>query len=211
MSSRLEDLVEKLEHALVGGGLNAPLKIDLGAGSLVCIDGTVVSRAEDAAAGTVLTASLDVFADICAGRTDPVQAYYEGRLRLRGSESLAMQLFLLLDAANEETGRISRFTRDDGIEGIAEALTAAGATIVEDCVPLALADKVAAELRPHFDRYGHEYFADFEGYKTLRLSEILARSRAAAELIGETFTLGHRRQGSPPALHQLPHRQLYGY
>ena len=93
MSSRLEDLVEKLEHALVGGGLNAPLKIDLGAGSLVCIDGTVVSRAEDAAAGTVLTASLDVFADICAGRTDPVQAYYEGRLRLRGSESLAMQLF----------------------------------------------------------------------------------------------------------------------
>ena len=190
MSSRLEDLVEKLEHALVGGGLNAPLKIDLGAGSLVCIDGTVVSRAEDAAAGTVLTASLDVFADICAGRTDPVQAYYEGRLRLRGSESLAMQLFLLLDAANEETGRISRFTRDDGIEGIAEALTAAGATIVEDCVPLALADKVAAELRPHFDRYGHEYFADFEGYKTLRLSEILARSRAAAELIGETFTLG---------------------
>ena len=189
MSNRLEDLVERLERSLVGGGLSAPLKIDLGSDGFVCIDGSAVSRG-DAAAGTVLTMCLDVFADICAGRTDPLQAYYQGHLRLEGSASLAMQLSVVLDSAGEETGRIARFTRDDDAEDVAEALTAAGAVIVEDCVCEALADQVAAQLRPHFDRYGHEYYADFEGYKTLRLSEILARSRASAELIGEPFTLG---------------------
>ena len=74
---------------------------------------------------------------------------------------------------------------------------------MEDCVPLALADKVAAELRPHFDRYGHEYFADFEGYKTLRLSEILARVAGCGGTHRRNVHPRHRRQGAPPALHQL--------
>ena len=188
MGNRVEDLIEILERSVAGEGLGAPLKFDLGPDGVVCIDGAVVSR-QDAAADTVLTTSLDVFSEICQGHTDPVQAYYRGRLALSGSAHHAMQLSLLIDAANGESRRIPRFTRNDDGRDIANALHKTGAAIVENCVCEALADKVAAELRPHFDRYGHEYYADFEGYKTLRLSEILARSRASADLIGEPFAL----------------------
>ena len=162
--------------------------MDLGADGVISIKGCEVSG-KDEPADTVLATSLDVFEDICAGRTDPVQAYYRGRLTLSGSERLAMQLSSLIDAANGETRRIARFTLASPIGDIVAALQQSGAAIVENCVPTALADRVACELRPHFDQYGHEYYADFEGYKTLRLSEILARSRASADLIGEPFTL----------------------
>jgi ectoine hydroxylase-related dioxygenase (phytanoyl-CoA dioxygenase family) len=43
---------------------------------------------------------------------------------------------------------------------------------------------VASELRPHFDRIGRNFESDFNGFSTLRLSEILLRSRSSAELIG---------------------------
>lgn len=189
MGNRVEDCIEILKRSVAGEGLGAPLRIDLGTDGVVWINGGEVSRA-DAPADTVLTTSPDVLAEICLGRTDPVQAYYGGRLALSGSERLAMQLTGLIDAAHAETQRIPRFTRDDPVADIAGGLNDAGAVIVDCCVREALADKVASELRPHFDRYGHEYYADFEGYRTLRLSEILARSRASADLVGETFTLG---------------------
>ena len=188
MGEVVEELIGIIERSVAGDGLGAPLKVDLGADGVVWINGSEVSR-NDAAADTILTTSLDVFADICRGRTDAVQAYYRGRLALAGSERLAMQLSRLIDSANGETRRIPRFTRDDRIEDIAAGLNETGAAIVENCVSVALADQVAAELRPHFDRYGHEYYADFEGYRTLRLSEILARSRASADLVGEPLTL----------------------
>ena len=188
LNDRIEDLIEILEQSVSGEGLGASLKFDLGGDGVVCIDGSVVSR-EDAPADTVLTTSLDVFSEICRGHTDAVQAYFRGRLALSGSERQAMRLSLLIDAANGESRRIPRFTREDEGRDIADALHRTGAAIVENCISDVLADKVAAELRPHFDRYGHEYYADFEGYKTLRLSEILARSRASADLIGEPFTL----------------------
>ena len=188
MGEVVEELIGIIERSVAGGGLSAPLKVDLGADGVLWINGSEVSR-NDAAADTILTTSLDVLADICRGRTDPVQAYYRGRLALAGSERLAMQLSRLIDSANGETRRIPRFTRDDRIEDIAAGLNETGAAIVENCVSVSLAEVVAAELRPHFDRYGHEYYADFEGYRTLRLSEILARSRASADLVGEPLTL----------------------
>ena len=190
MNARVDELVERLKQALAEEGLSAPLKFDLGPDGLVWINGSEVCRL-DRPADTVLTTTLEVFAAICAGRTDPVQAYYQGRLQLSGSQNHAMRLSLLLDAApSGGTRRIAHFSRDDDSRAIAEALNATGAAIVENCVSEALADRVAQELRPHFDAVGDAYYADFEGYRTLRLSEILARSRASAELIGESLTLG---------------------
>ncbi len=188
MGVHIEELVGIIEQSVAGGGLSAPLKVDLGNDGVVCINGSRVSR-EDAPADNVLTTSLDVFEDICRGRTDPVQAYYRGRLGLHGSQQVALQLSTLIEAFNGESRRVQRFTRNDPVAGIVAALNESGSAIVEKCVSEELADRVAAELRPHFDRFGHEYFADFEGYTTLRLSEILGRSRASADLIGEAFTL----------------------
>lgn len=64
-----------------------------------------------------------------------------------------------------------------------DALRRDGAVVLRELVSRELADAVSAELRPHFDREGTESQSDFNGYKTLRLSAILARSRRSAELI----------------------------
>jgi ectoine hydroxylase-related dioxygenase (phytanoyl-CoA dioxygenase family)/putative sterol carrier protein len=188
VASRIAAMVETLEKALEGSPLEASLKVDLGDEGVILIDKYVVSRG-DGNAETTLTTTGDVFAEICAGLTDPVQAYYQGRAHIKGSQNLAMQLSVLLDSNGGPTQRISRYTRDDDVAVIAEALNSVGAVVVDACVSETLADQVAAELRPHFDQFGDAYYADFEGYKTLRLSEILARSRTSAELIGEPFML----------------------
>ena len=208
MDAQVDELVETLRQSLAAEGLGAPLKFDLGPDGVLWINGSEVCR-KDAPADTVLTTTTEVLAAICAGRTDPVQAYYQGRLHLSGSQNLAMQLSLLLDAAHGETRRIRRFSIQADFRDVAEALNAAGAAIVENCVTDALADRVAQELRPHFDAVGDAYYADFEGYKTLRLSEILARSRASAELIGRGLHAGRRRSNPIAALHQLPDWQLH--
>src|SRR5262245_55657858 len=58
-----------------------------------------------------------------------------------------------------------------------------GAIILRELVSHELADAVSGELRPHFDRIGKAAQNDFNGYKTLRISSILKRSRRSAELI----------------------------
>lgn len=63
------------------------------------------------------------------------------------------------------------------------ALREDGAVILHELVPRELADAVAAELRPHFDRIGKAAQSDFNGYRTLRISSILKRSRRSADLI----------------------------
>ncbi|HWA43717.1 MAG TPA: phytanoyl-CoA dioxygenase family protein [Hypericibacter adhaerens] len=63
------------------------------------------------------------------------------------------------------------------------ALREDGAVILRELASTELADAVASELRPHFDRIGQKAQSDFNGYKTLRISSILKRSRRSAELI----------------------------
>lgn len=58
-----------------------------------------------------------------------------------------------------------------------------GAAILRALASPDLADAVSGELRPHFDRIGKAPQSDFNGYKTLRISSILKRSRRSAELI----------------------------
>jgi ectoine hydroxylase-related dioxygenase (phytanoyl-CoA dioxygenase family)/putative sterol carrier protein len=188
VANRAADVFETLKTALKGKSLDASLKFELGDENVIVIDGPVVTT-DNVDADTVVTTSVEVLAEICAGRTDAVQAYYQGRLQIKGSQNATMKLSALLDSEDGPTMRIDRFTRDDDVDAIVKALTSSGAAIVEDCVSHAMVDKVAAELRPHFDECGADYYADFEGYKTLRLSEILARSRASADLVGEPFML----------------------
>lgn len=78
---------------------------------------------------------------------------------------------------------IQSFAPDAGLRDILAALRREGAVILQELVPPALADRVAAELRPYFDTEGTKPQNDFNGYRTLRVSGILARSRSAAELI----------------------------
>lgn len=59
-----------------------------------------------------------------------------------------------------------------------------GAIILSECVNDETVDAVKSELRPYFDSEGTGYQSDVNGYSTLRLSGILARSRTSAELVG---------------------------
>jgi len=67
---------------------------------------------------------------------------------------------------------------------IVEALRRDGAVALYRWADHETADAVAAELRPFFDKEGEYDQSDFNGYKTLRLPGILARSRTSAELVG---------------------------
>lgn len=80
---------------------------------------------------------------------------------------------------------LTRFSQSESIEDIVAALKRDGAAILERQASDTLADRVAAELRPYFDEEGKDFENDFNGYKTLRVGGILARSRASAGLIGD--------------------------
>ncbi len=73
---------------------------------------------------------------------------------------------------------------DAKTEDIVAALRRDGGVVVREQVPGETVDQVLAELREDFDRVGDSSRGHFNGYKTLRLGAILARSRTSAELIG---------------------------
>ena len=68
-------------------------------------------------------------------------------------------------------------------EDIVSALTQDGGVIVADQAQDDLLDKIANELRPHFDEQGHKFQNNFNGYDTLRLGAILGLSFSAADVI----------------------------
>lgn len=80
---------------------------------------------------------------------------------------------------------LKTFDRSSALPDLIAALRQDGAIILREQVSRELADAVAAELRPSFDRIGTAAQSDFNGYKTLRISSILKRSRRSAELIAD--------------------------
>ena len=91
--------------------------------------------------------------------------------------------------ATEGAPRLDGFDRHAPSEAVVAALQRDGAVIVREQVEPEVADAVLRELRPHFDEQGKASQNDFNGYKTLRLSCILAESRTSAELIGHPRVL----------------------
>ncbi|MFP6740761.1 MAG: phytanoyl-CoA dioxygenase family protein [Alphaproteobacteria bacterium] len=84
---------------------------------------------------------------------------------------------------------LEHFDRDASTDRVVEALRRDGAAILDNCIEDHVADTVAAELRGNFDTEGTDFETDFNGYDTLRISGILARSRTSAELIGHQRVL----------------------
>ena len=84
---------------------------------------------------------------------------------------------------------IPRFSADEETGGIAAAIHSFGAAIIESQAAPELLEAVKSELRPHFDDQGHRFQNDFNGYSTLRLGQILALSRSAADLIAHPRVL----------------------
>lgn len=81
------------------------------------------------------------------------------------------------------------FDSDVDNDSVVEALRRDGAAVVERQVPAATADAVLAELRHQFDSQGRNDESDFNGYKTLRASGVLAWSPTSAELVAHPRVL----------------------
>lgn len=86
---------------------------------------------------------------------------------------------------------------------VAKALMRDGGVIIDAQADSQLIDTVSSELRQYFDKQGHKFSNDFNGYKTLRLSSILALSSASAELIA------HQRVIEVADLVLKPHCESY--
>jgi len=95
----------------------------------------------------------------------------------------------MVDAVLPKYDTVTRFGGDADPDEIFKVLRTQGAVIVDGVLSEAVADKVASELRPHFDKRGEEQKSQFNGFDTLRLSEILARSRTSADLIGHKLVM----------------------
>lgn len=98
---------------------------------------------------------------------------------------------------------IQAFPPDAALAPVVAALRRDGAVVLDHLVTPELADRVAAELRPYFDTEGTSSQSDFNGYKTLRVSGILARAPSAVPLIG------HRRLMEIADAILLPHCIAY--
>ncbi len=81
--------------------------------------------------------------------------------------------------------RLETFDRNPNPLEAATALKRDGAIVINSQAELDTVGGVAAELRAHFDSEGKYAESDFNGYNTLRVSAILAKSRTAADLIGD--------------------------
>ena len=75
---------------------------------------------------------------------------------------------------------VESFERDAKSEDVVAALRRDGGVVVREQVETGVVDAVMAELREHFDTVGRRFEGEFNGYKTLRLPTILARSRTSA-------------------------------
>ena len=80
--------------------------------------------------------------------------------------------------------KLASFPPRTGVDEMVAAMDRDGAIILSEWVSNETIEAVKSELRPYFDVEGTSTQSDFNGYKTLRLSGILARSRTSAELVG---------------------------
>ena len=72
---------------------------------------------------------------------------------------------------------------------VVEALAHDGAVIIKGLANAELIERIQNELQPHFEIEGAKFQNNFNGFKTRRLSAILALSAASAELIAHPFVI----------------------
>ena len=78
---------------------------------------------------------------------------------------------------------LTSFPPGSDADEMVAAMNRDGAIILSECVSEETVEAIKSELRPYFDAEGTDSQSGFNGYDTLRLSGILARSRSAADLV----------------------------
>lgn len=90
----MDQVAAKLRERVAGSGFEKSIKFDLGDETLV-VDGETVSR-EDQPTDCTITMTRGDFASLIAGELNPTAAFMQGKLKVAGDMSVAMQLSQML-------------------------------------------------------------------------------------------------------------------
>lgn len=91
----IESIVEKISGRVAEGSFDKSVKFDLGDAGVIVIDGKTVST-EDGPADCTISMSLEDLMAMTAGELDPTGAFMQGKLKVEGDMSVAMQLSQVL-------------------------------------------------------------------------------------------------------------------
>jgi putative sterol carrier protein len=95
----VEDITARLQQAIAGGaGLSKTITVDLKGEGFIHIAGTQVTN-EDAPADCTIIVSRDDLESMVRGELDPTMAFMQGKLKINGDMSVALQLQPLLAAS----------------------------------------------------------------------------------------------------------------
>ena len=90
-----QEIADKIAAKAEGSDFNRSVKFDLGADGVIVIDGAKVSTA-DAEADCTIRLSKDDLESLIAGELNPTMAFMQGKLKVEGDMSVAMQLSQVL-------------------------------------------------------------------------------------------------------------------
>ncbi|MCR4265008.1 SCP2 sterol-binding domain-containing protein [Nitratireductor sp. ZSWI3] len=91
----MKALAEKIGARVAGSGFSSSVKFDCGADGVIVIDGANVSTS-DGPADCTISLSKDDLEAMVAGDLAPTAAFMQGKLRVDGDMSVAMQLSQIL-------------------------------------------------------------------------------------------------------------------
>lgn len=91
----LDAIAEQMRARVAGSGFDRSVKFDLGSDGVIVVDGQNVSTT-DAPADCTIRMAKDDFEAMAAGELNPTAAFMQGKLKVEGDMSVAMQLSQLL-------------------------------------------------------------------------------------------------------------------
>ena len=90
---------------------------------------------------------------------------------------------------------IAQFLASDSIESMTSALLHDGAVIIKQLVGNEVIERFNDDLRAEFDRQGHLFQGDFNGYKTRRVGAVAKYSKEFPSLLAHPTILQWRIVG----------------
>ena len=91
----LQEIADKIAAKASGSDFSRSVKLDTGGDGVIVIDGTTVSIT-DADADCTIKLSKDDLESLIAGELNPTMAFMQGKLKVEGDMSVAMQLSQVL-------------------------------------------------------------------------------------------------------------------